>query len=60
MNLKRRPRWFAWWYLAIGAGFVLLAIQRIVTGGAGWVIGLRFVVAAGFFLLGWIELKSRR
>lgn len=60
MNLERRPRWFAWWYLTIAIGFVLLAIQRLIVGGADWLIGLRFVIAAGFFALAWIERRSRR
>jgi hypothetical protein len=55
---RRRPRWFVWWYAAIGAGFVLLAIQRLVIGERGWLIPLRLVIAAGFFALAWFEKKS--
>jgi hypothetical protein len=56
----RRPRWFGWWYLSIGAGFVLLAASRMVRGDFGWPVWLRVAIAAGFFALGWFELRSRR
>ncbi len=49
---------FGWWYTAIGAGFLLLAIQRWLFGGILWLIVLRVVISAGFFLLGWAELRG--
>ncbi len=56
---KMRSQLFGWWYLTIGAGFVLLAAQRLLIGGAGWLIALRLVIAAGFFVLGYFELSGK-
>jgi hypothetical protein len=53
-----RSRLFGWWYLSIGAGFVLLAVHRIIAGEARWLIAIRFLIAAGFFVLGYLELKG--
>jgi hypothetical protein len=50
---------FGWWYITIGAGFLLLAVNRIIIGDALWQIALRFVISAGFFVLGYLELKSK-
>ena len=55
-----RSRLFGWWYVSIGAGFLLLAIQRALIGGVPWLIVLRIVIAACFFCLGWYELRSKR
>jgi len=52
-----RARWFACWYLAIGCGFLLLGIRLLVAGARPWQIGLRFLVAAGFFLLAWVQFR---
>jgi hypothetical protein len=54
-----RSTLFGWWYVMIGLGFLLLAINHILVGGAPWLIGVRFVIAAGFFILGYLELSSR-
>jgi hypothetical protein len=54
-----RSVWFGWWYMTIAVGFLLLALQRILTGGVRWLIVLRIIIAAGFFLLGWAELKGK-
>ena len=51
-------RWIGWWYIAIGIGFVLLAIVNIIAGGRGWLITLRFVLAGGFGFLGWTKLHE--
>jgi len=58
-------RWFqsrhwGWWYLSIGVGFLLLALVYQLQG-AGWqAVALRIGVAAGFAILGWIQLRSGR
>ncbi len=52
-----RRKLFGWWYVSIGAGFVLLGIQRILIGEKTTLVILRFVIAAGFFALGYAELK---
>ena len=54
-----RSTLFGWWYVMIGLGFLLLAVNRILIGGVPWLIGIRFVIAIGFFLLGYLELTSR-
>jgi hypothetical protein len=46
------------WYFSIALGFVLLAISRALTGERVWLIALRFVIAAGFAALGYLELRS--
>jgi hypothetical protein len=53
-----KNRWLGWWYAAIGAGFFLLAVNRILTGYSDWTVPLRFVVAAGFLVLAWIQLRG--
>jgi hypothetical protein len=58
--LPGKARWFAWWYFAIGAGFALLAIQRLILGEAAWLIVLRLAIAAGFTLLGYWQYRASR
>jgi len=53
-----RSRWFAWWYFAIALGFLLLAINKALTGEKAWLIALRSVIALGFAALGYAELRS--
>lgn len=53
-----RSRLFGWWYLSIGAGFVLLGINRWLQGERLWLVLLRWAIAAGFFLLGGAEFRS--
>jgi hypothetical protein len=48
----------AWWYASIGVGFVLLGVARLIGGEAGWLIALRFVIAAGFFALSALEFRG--
>lgn len=55
-----RRRMFAWWYFCIAAGFVLLAINRVLIGDRAELIALRLVIAGGFVLLGLRELKQRK
>jgi hypothetical protein len=57
---KLRSRWFAWWYFSIALGFVLLAVSRALAGERAWPIALRFVIAAGFAALGYLEFHSNR
>lgn len=52
-------RW-AWWYLTIALGFLLLAIVYLLQG-AGWTdVALRAAVAVGFAALGWMQLRFGR
>jgi hypothetical protein len=51
--------WFAWWYLAISLGFVLLAVSRAIMGEKAWLVGIRIVIAAGFAVLSAFEFRAR-
>ena len=55
---EKRPRWYAWWYLSIAIGFVLLAIQRTIIGETTWLVAIRLVIAAGFAMLAWMEFRG--
>ena len=59
-NPSRKHRLLGWWYLCIGAGFVLLGFSRLLKGELLWLIALRWVLAAGFFALACFELRTRR
>jgi hypothetical protein len=59
MDKRLRTKLFAWWYFAIAAGFVLLAINRWLVGERMWLIVLRLAIAAGFLLLGYATLRSK-
>jgi hypothetical protein len=52
-------RLFAWWYLLIACGFVLLGVNRLVVRDAFWAAAIRFLIAAGFFTLAWFEFRYR-
>jgi len=56
-KIRRRSRLFAWWYLLIGCGFVLLGATRLVLRDTFWQVGLRWAVAAGFFALSYLEFR---
>ncbi len=57
---KPRPRWFAWWYLSIGAGFLVLGVARLIAGDRVLLVALRWLIGAGFFTLGYFELRDRK
>ena len=52
-------RLFAWWYVSIALGFVLLALRSFVLGGNRWLTALRLVISAGFAALAWLEFRAR-
>jgi hypothetical protein len=59
---SRGPRFrqlFGWWYVCIGAGFLLLTLHRWMMGERLWLVVLRAVIGAGFLFLGYLELSSR-
>ena len=58
MGKGLRAQLFAWWYFAIAAGFVLLAIRAALVGERIWLVILRFAIAVGFFALGLGTRKS--
>jgi hypothetical protein len=55
-----RSRLYAWWYLTIALGFLLLAVNKALTGGKIWLVVLRLVIAGGFAALGHAELRSQQ
>ncbi len=54
-----RSRIYAWWYLTIALGFLLLAVNKALTGEKVWLVVLRIVIAGGFAALGYAEFRSR-
>ena len=58
MDKRLRARLFTWWYFAIAAGFVLLAINRWLVGEPKWLIILRLAIALGFSLLGFATWRK--
>lgn len=55
-----RSRMFGAWYICIGAGFFLLGLRVLLVGGRLWAVLLRWVIAAGFVVLGYLELRKRK
>ena len=55
---KFSSRFYAWWYFSIGAGFLLLALNKALTGERPWFIVIRFLIAIGFAALGYAELRG--
>ncbi len=60
MEPGKRSRWLGWWYLSIGAGFLLLGVNRLLMHDRSWLVMLRWLIAAGFFLLGSLELRRTK
>jgi hypothetical protein len=58
MKPRLRTRIYAWWYVSIGVGFLLLAINRWIMGESLWLILLRMGIGIGFLLLAVLTLKS--
>jgi len=48
------------WYLCIALGFVLLGIRAMLAGAPVWTVILRWVIAAGFFALAFLERQERK
>ena len=51
---------WGWWYLSIGVGFLLLAINHLLYGYRLPGILLHIAVAIGFVLLGLIQFRYGR
>ena len=54
----RRTLVYAWWYLSISVGFLLLAIRAAMLGGSQSGIWLRVLVAAGFAALSYLTFRQ--
>ena len=53
-------KYWGWWYVSIGIGFLLLAIVNTMRGASLAGIAIRVVIAIGFEVLGWIQFKTGR
>ncbi len=59
-RLRFQSKYWGWWYVSIALGFLLLAAVHLIQG-AGWQdVTLRVGVAAGFALLGWMQIRFGR
>lgn len=59
MKNPLRTRMFAWWYFTISAGFVLLALNRLLLGQRAGLVLAQLVAALAFALFGVISWGSR-
>jgi hypothetical protein len=55
-----QSKYWGWWYIAIGIGFLLLAIVNTMRGGSLTAIVARIVIAIGFECLAWVQFRSGR
>ena len=55
-----QSKYWGWWYLAIGIGFLLLAIVNTLHGGNLAAIFARIVIAIGFECLAWAQFRGGR
>jgi hypothetical protein len=49
---------WCWWYIAIGVGFLLLAIVNTIRGAPLYATVLRVIIAIGFEVLGWFQYRN--
>lgn len=56
---ENRSRLTGYWYVAIAAGFILLAINHMIAGHGVWPIVVRVIIAGGFAFLAWIDLRNK-
>jgi len=57
---RRWSRLYPAWYLCIAAGFVLLGFRALMAKEPLWTVILRWVIAAGFFVLSVVEKRGAR
>ena len=55
-----QSKYWGWWYLSIGIGFLLLAIVNTMRGARLAAIVIRIVIAIGFALLSWMQFRYGR
>jgi hypothetical protein len=53
-----RTRLFAWWYFSIAGGFLLLAINRLLSGQRAGLVLAQLAAAAAFLLFGLLSWGS--
>jgi len=54
----RNGRLWGYWYLCIGLGFFLLGLRNLLAHAAPWSIALRWIIGAGFIVLGALSFKK--
>jgi len=55
-----RSRLLGAWFVCIGVGFALLGFRATIYHVPWWGLALRWVIAAGFIVLGLNELRRAR
>lgn len=53
-------KYWGWWYVTIGIGFLMLAIVHTMRGAPLAGIIIRIIIAIGFEALGWIQFRTGR
>ena len=51
---------WAWWYLSISVGFILLNVVWLMRNGNMWAIIVRAIISLGFAALAWMQWKYGR
>ena len=60
MTARPWSRFYPAWYFCIGAGFLLLGFRALIAKEPLWTVILRWVIAAGFFVLSLLEKRGAR
>jgi hypothetical protein len=55
-----QSKYWGWWYVSIGVGFLLLAIVNTMRGGHLAAVAVRIAIAIGFALLGLMQFRYGR
>ena len=53
-------KYWGWWYVTIGIGFLLLAIVNTMRGASLAGIAIRIFIAIGIAILGLIQFRTGR
>ena len=53
-------RLWAYWYVCIGLGFLLLGLRSLLAGAPPWTVALRWIIGLGFIILGAGSLYSAK
>lgn len=50
-------RLLGYWYVCLSLAFVMLGLRNLLVGAPAWTVALRWMIAAGFLVLGWSSLR---
>jgi len=56
----RQGRLWAYWYICIGVGFILLGLRNLLADAAVRTIALRWIIGLGFIILGALSMGSAK